>query len=211
MNANDFIVQSHIRKWHPEEEPLLQEQCATLVDILGGTPLCARAFEGFLMISGRLFDETGNHRTRDRAKTFRTHFPAGRLSLVFSLKHFLDAIGGMERVEQDFSVSIIPPVPPVPSCPLVRIRYIDRIAKRVFRLLDPNGREASSGLPPLEYIVSKRSLPLLPFQRISAHFSAAREAASALVFIRKLDVARAERQCASASAGLERLPPSRVD
>jgi hypothetical protein len=163
MHANQLVVESLIRKWHPEEDPLTREQCATLIDILDDTPLSTRAFEGFLMISGRLVDDVGNHRTGELVNVFRTHLPAGRQSLVLSLEDFANSVGGMERFERDFPVSIIPPIP---AFPLIRIRRIDLLAHVVYRLLDSTMIVQSSGLPVVEHIVATRRLPFLPYQRV---------------------------------------------
>lgn len=159
---NASIASRLLRQWHTEDDPISREQADTLLSMLGETELTEAAFEGFLIIAGRLVDDVGNHRTASLSQVFCTGSAAGRRAMLRSFEYFQRLTGGMEGYERRYPVTIIPAQP---AYPLLKIRGIERLIPHVYRVLDskrtiPGTREGVS-----RYIARTGHLPSLRKQR----------------------------------------------
>lgn len=150
-----------ISKWDSEDDPITREQVEVLNDILVGQ-LTEEALEGFLIISSRLVDEFGNHRTGELVKIFKTESTAGKEVLRASLEYVCRWVGGMKGYVDRYPVTIIPPRP---AFPLFKIIDIHKLANRIHRVLDSQQTVYKSRELIKDYVKRTGRLPPLPRQR----------------------------------------------
>ena len=120
------------------DDPLTAAQVATLADLLQAE-WTDKARDGFLVMSGRFIDETGWDRTSELEPLFHTHTPEGRRALRLSLETLFDAVGSLQRFENEYPVYINDPVHGslgvFPQLPIVGI---STIRPDLYRLFDSN-------------------------------------------------------------------------
>lgn len=150
-----------ISKWDTNDDPITREQVEVLHDILDGQ-LTGEALEGFLVVSSRLVDEFGNHRTAELEKIFRTECPVGREALRLSLEHVCRWVGGIEGYVSRYPVTVIPPRP---AFPLFKIIGIHKLADRIYRVLDSRATAYPTREPIKDYVTRTGRLPAVPRQR----------------------------------------------
>jgi hypothetical protein len=150
-----------ISKWDQGDDPITKEQVEWLNGIMAGE-LTEEALEGFLVVSSRLVDEFGNHRTAELEKIFRTQTPAGRGALRASLEHICRWIGGMKGYASRYPVTVIPPRP---AFPLFKIIGIHHLADRIYRVLDSRAAVGPSRESIKDNVMRTGRLPAVPRQR----------------------------------------------
>jgi hypothetical protein len=151
-----------VKKWYPEDDPILSAQIETLVSLLGGRPT-ERGLEGFLIVCSRLVDEFGDHRTAELSNVFKTHSLMGRRVLLESLEFMSEWVGGMDNYLRRYPVTIIPPRPAFPQ---FKVMDIHRISDRIYRVLDSRSRVFPTDEPIQEFIQRTGNLPAVPIQRV---------------------------------------------
>ena len=149
-------------KWDRENDPILADQVGRLEDMLH-EDLDRPELEGFLIVSGRLVDSFGGHRTGDLGSVFQLDRPEGREVLKASLRHMRDWVGGMEGYETNYPVTINPSNPAFPQ---LRIVGIEKLFPHLFRVLDSNSLIRSTNELTKDYIVRSGRLPALPVQEV---------------------------------------------
>ncbi len=150
-----------LTKWDPEDDPLTREQVDTLI-LFVGSLLTEKALEGFLIVCSRFVDEYGNHRTEELANIFRTNNIAGKLALIRSLEYMHNWVGGMDMYKKLYPVTIIPPKPAFPQ---LKIIGIENIARKIYRVLDSNGKAYPTDEYLRNFICRTGRLPAVPKQR----------------------------------------------
>lgn len=155
------LVLDLLQKWYPEDDPIIKNQIATLLSLLGGV-VTESAMEGFLIVCSRFVDEYGNHRTEELADIFRTHKPEGKRALLGSLEYMNRWVGGMQAYERLYPVTIIPPRPAFPQ---FKIIGIGGLASRLYRVLDSTGKVYGTNETVSEFISRTGRLPAVPVQR----------------------------------------------
>lgn len=143
-----------------EHDPILEEQLHALVALLGG-PVSEEELEGFLIVSGRLVDDFGGHRTDELADVFRTSTPKGQDALRRSLRYINRWVGGYSGYETRFPVTIIPARP---AFPLFKVIGVDQIAKTLYRVFDSHARIRETDEPVRDLIMKSGRLPGVPRQ-----------------------------------------------
>jgi hypothetical protein len=143
-------------------DPLTAQQVSTLAALLQGE-WTEKARDGFLVISGRLIDETGTDRTDELRPLFHTDTPQGRRALRLSLEALFDAVGSLEKFEADYPVYINDPVHgSLGVFPQLPILGIGTLAPTVYRLFDSNAVAHKSTERVRDYIARTGKLPAMP-------------------------------------------------
>ena len=116
-------------------DPITAEQIATLRRLLG-EEWTDKARDGFLVISGRLVDETSFDRSEELHQLFDTDNSRGRRSLKNSLEALFDFVGSLERFEADYPVYINDPIHGsiglFPQLPMIGIHDAHPLLYRLF-------------------------------------------------------------------------------
>lgn len=145
-------------------DPLTAAQVATLADLLQAE-WTDKARDGFLVMSGRFIDETGWDRTGELRPLFHTDTPEGRRALRLSLETLFDAVGSLQRFENEYPVHINDPVNGslglFPQLPIVGI---STLRPDVYRLFDSNlvVYRSADGELVRHYIARAGQLPPMP-------------------------------------------------
>lgn len=118
------------------EDPITLEQIEILSEILEGD-IDQGVLQGFLIMSSRLVDNFGHHRTKELVRVFRTDTDEGKSCLKRSLRDLSCHLGTYTEYAKSYPVSIIPPSP---AFPMLKIIGIETITKYVYRVLDSKSK-----------------------------------------------------------------------